>query len=269
MSWKLGPEMKLKSCLVTGAAGIVGRQIRPWLAASHEHLLLTDMVEISELDTNESFLRGDITDETFVKQLCQQVDGVVHLAGLVGPQYTFAEVMQPNVIGTNNLFEAARLAGVQRFVFASSHHAIGFIRRGQPIDETTSPRPDSYYGMSKAFGESMASYFADKYGLDVLVIRIGYVGEQVVDERRLHTWTSARDLAQLIDIGLRTSDLGCQLVYGVSDNPAPFFDNRNAYRLGYRPQDRAVDFLADESLLRAEPDQTSPAGFFIGGHFVE
>lgn len=261
--------MNVKSCLLTGAAGSVGKQIRPWLAAQHDHVLLTDIVDIEPLASNESFERGDITDESFVSQLIQRVDSVVHLAGLVGPDYSFADVLQPNVVGTYNLFEAARIAGVQRIVFASSHHVVGFLRRGGPIDETTAPRPDSFYGISKAVGESIASYFADKHGLDVMVIRIGYVGEQVIDERRLHTWTSARDLAQLIEIGLTTPELGYQIVYGVSENPAPFFDNRSAFRLGYRPQDRAVDHLADKSLLDEEPDRSTPAGDFIGGYFVE
>ncbi len=78
-----------------------------------------------------------------------------------------------------------------------------------------------------------------------------------------------RDLVQLIEIGLGTPDLGCQIVYGVSDNPDPFFDNRNAFRLGYRPQDRAEDFVADQALLQARPDTSSRSGLYVGGHFVE
>ncbi len=183
-------EIVSKSCLLTGAAGIVGSAVRPLLAARYDRVLLTDLVEIADLASNETFQQGDISEAAFVNRLVGQVNGIVHLAGLVGKDYTFAEVLQPNLVGTYNVFEAARTAGVRQVVFASSHHAVGFLRRDEKIDEATAPRPDSPYGLSKAFGELTAWYFAEKYGVNVLVIRIGFVGQQVPDERRLHTWTS-------------------------------------------------------------------------------
>ena len=73
----------------------------------------------------------------------------------------------------------------------------------------------------------------------------------------------------MIEIGLTTPDLGFEIVYGVSENPDPFFDNANAARLGYRPQDRAVKHLADPSLISQKPDTTTAEGTFVGGHFAE
>jgi len=255
--------------LLTGAAGIVGRALRPELAGRHREVLLTDLEPITDLAANERFEAGDIQDLDFVRSLARQVDGIVHLAGLVGAAYTFDQVLGPNIIGTHHVYEAARSEGVPQVVYASSHHAVGFMRRGEAIDHLTPHRPDSEYGLSKAFGESAGAYYADKFGLNILSIRIGYVGDEVSQERRLHTWISARDLAQLIEIGLDTPELGHQIVYGVSDNPDPFFDNANAHRLGYRPQDRASDQVTDPALLDAEPDLTTLVGATVGGGFGE
>ncbi len=258
----------MKTILLTGAAGIVGRALRPLLAARYGHVLLTDLVPVGDLAPNESFEAGDIVDAAFVERLASRVEGIVHLAGLVGAAYTFEEVLDPNIVGTHHVYGAARRTGVTHVVYASSHHAVGFFKRGEAIDHATAPRPDSQYGLSKAYGEAAGAYFADKHGLNVLAIRIGFVGERVEDERRLHTWISPRDLAQLIDIGLRTPDLGFETVYGVSDNPAPFFDNRNAFRLGYRPEDRSVDVVADASILTASPEPGTIAGGVVGGGFA-
>ena len=254
----------MKRVLLTGAAGIVGNLLRPHLARRYEQVLLTDIAGISDLAGNEAFDAGDIADLSFVTDLANRVDGIIHLAGMVGPDFSFNDVLEPNIVGTHNVFEAARVAGLSHVVYAGSHHAIGFYQRGASLDHQTAPRPDSQYGLSKAYGESAGSYFADKFGLNVLAIRIGFVGEEVVDERRLHTWVSPRDLAQLVHIGLTTPNLGFEVVYGVSDNPGPFFDNSNAKRLGYEPQDCATDFVTDPAILEQEAESA-----YIGGHFAE
>ncbi len=145
---------------------------------------------------------------------------------------------------------------------------MGFHCRGTHIDAQTTPRADSYYGISKAFGEILASYFADKYGLNILSIRIGYVGGKAIDERRMRTWCSPRDLAQLVHIGLLTPDLGNRLVYGISNNPGSFFDNSSAEEIGYRPMDNSLDFLTDPELCNAVPDPNLVEDMFIGGYFA-
>lgn len=256
--------------LLTGASGIVGSALRPLLATRFPEVLLTDLetIDSSSLGETESFAQGNLADADFLERITTDLDGIIHLGGLVGPDFTFDEVLESNIVGTRNLFEAARKNGVARVVYASSHHAVGFYRREDPVDETTPPRPDSFYGLSKAFGEEVGAYYADKFGLHVLAIRIGYVGESVIDERRLHTWVSPRDLMQLIEIGLSHPEIGFEIVYGVSDNPAPFFDNRNANRLGYRPRDRAVEHLADPDLLQQAPE-AGAEGTHIGGHFAD
>lgn len=188
--------------------------------------MLTDLVEVSDLAPNESFMQGDISNLEFVQSLMDGVTGVVHLAAAVG-HYDFDEVLRPNFIGAYNIYEASRSLEVPpRVIYASSHHAVGFFKRGeQTIDHQIAPRPDSYYGLSKAYGEGLASLYADKYNVNTLSVRIGYVGESVPDERRLHTWISARDLFQLITIGFSTPNLHHEIVYGVSKERYVASDN--------------------------------------------
>lgn len=253
--------------LLTGAAGMVGRTVRPGLAANHERILLSDQHPIDDLGENESFIQGDLADLAFLKRAADGVEGIVHLGGLVGAEYTFDEVLKPNIVGTHNVFEAARINGISRVVYASSAHCVGFIRRGEHIDHETFPRPNGEYAVSKVFGEMEGSYYADKFGLNVLAIRIGYVGDDLSKERRLRTWVSARDLVQLIEIGLN-NDVGFEVTYGVSDNPEPFFDNSNAIRLGYQPRDRSVDFVKDPAVLDQEPDLSTIEEGVVGGGFA-
>jgi uronate dehydrogenase len=172
------------------------------------------------------------------------VDGIIHLGG--NPVEADWEVIQAsNIAGCYNLFEAARLEGVKRIVFASSNHAIGYYPRAQKIGHDVTPRPDTRYGMSKAFGESLGSLYAYKYGAEVMSIRIGHVAVRPMDVRRLSIMVSPRDLCQLIRIGLETVGIKHEIVYGVSDNPRSFWDNSNAVRLGYRPQDSAEVYAAE------------------------
>ncbi len=254
--------------LLTGAAGIVGTALRPILRTQYEQLILTDLRTPKDLGENESFSPCDITDLAELKEIARGVDGIVHLAGLVGADYCFDEVFHPNIVGTHNIYRAAFDCGIPNVVYASSHHAVGFMKRGTAINDQTAHRPDSAYGLSKAFGESAGAYFADKFGLNVLAIRIGYVGDTVADERRLHTWISARDLVQLIQIGLGNKDLRYEVVYGVSNNPDPFFDNSNAARLGYRPQDRALDHVTNSEAVNTPKPQDTIAGACVGGGFA-
>lgn len=254
--------------LLTGAAGIVGTALRPILRTRHDSVLLTDIVEITDLAGNERFYQADLQDLGCLEKLCGQVDAIIHLGGMVGAHYRFEDVLGPNIVGAHNLFEAAVRQGLRRVIYASSHHVVGFSPRGSFLDHHTAPRPNGEYALSKAFGEAAASYYADNFDLEILTIRIGYIGDDISKERRVHTWVSARDLAQLIHIGLTHPDIHHEVVYGVSDVPAPFFDNQNATRLGYVPQDRAIDHLTTPALLTYQPDLSTIEDGVVGGGFA-
>jgi uronate dehydrogenase len=156
---------------------------------------------------------------------------------------------------------------VKRVVFASSNHAVGFYRRTRRIGVDVLPRPDSRYGVSKAYGEALGAYYADKFGLRVLCIRIGNVADRPVDERRLSIWIAPEDLAQLVRIGLEHPALHYAVVYGVSDNARGWWDNDGAFRLGYRPRGRAEDHR-DAALAAQASLPPDPIGdLFQGGAF--
>jgi uronate dehydrogenase len=254
---------------MTGAAGIVGKAIRPYLSKAFEEVvLMTHRTPCENLAANERVVKGDIQDREFVDSVLKDVDGLIHLAGLVGPDYTFEQVLGPNLVGTNVLFESCLANGIEQIIYASSHHAIGFFPRGAAIDEETPIRADSWYGVSKAFGEILAKYYADKHGLNIVSVRIGSVTEKAVDERRKHAWSSPRDLARLFELGLKRQEKGHRLVYGVSECPEPFFNNDSAKEMGYEPMDNSEDNLDDESLRDAQPDLQNPENLFIGGYFA-
>ena len=163
-------------------------------------------------------------------------DSVIHLGGhsVEGPWDT---ILQANIIGCYNLFEAARQAGVKRVVFASSNHAVGFYPRKRKIGTDVTVRPDSRYGVSKAFGEALGALYSDKHGMSVTCLRIGNVGPRPLDVRRLSIWISPEDIVQLIRIGLEHPDIRFEILYGASDNEAAWWDNSRApiARLPARP----------------------------------
>ena len=253
--------------LLTGAAGIVGTLVRPLLVDRGHTLVSADLKRIDALE-NEVAVQADVCDPARVDELVADADAVIHLASAVGAGYTYAEVAGPNVESQwNVLLACARHS--RRLVYASSHHAVGFYPRdGGPYGIDVPYRPDSPYGLSKAFGELMAQYFFDRYGVESLGIRIGSLAERAMDERRVHTWCSPRDLVDLFEIGLTREDLGHRVVYGQSDNPDPFFDNATAAQIGFTASERSSDHLAEPDLLDQSPDPKDPAARFVGGFFA-
>jgi uronate dehydrogenase len=251
--------------LVTGAAGGIGRMIRPLLRGIYPRLRLSDIVAI-DTAAGEEFVKADLADLAACERICAGVDGVIHL-GASSVEDQWEPVLNNNIVGCYHLFEAARRQGVQRIVFATTNHVVGFYRRQRTIDHTVMPRPDSRYGVSKAFGEALGRMYADKYGLRVLNIRIGNVDQRPVDRRRLSIWISPRDLVQLMRIGLEHPDVHFEVVYGISDNARAWYDNANAFRLGYAPADRAEDYARDatEADLALAPDPIGEQ--FQGGGF--
>lgn len=206
----------MKTLLITGAAGDIGTHLRRELAGVYR-LRLSDIRPIEALAAGETFVAGDIAQMPDMLQATQGVDAILHLGG-VASEADWEPILQANIIGCYNVFEAARRNGVKRVLFASSNHAVGFYRRDEVIDHRVYPRPDSRYGLSKVFGEQAGSLYADKYGLEVFCMRIGNLTTKPSDRRRLSIWISPRDLAQLVRIGVDHPDIRFEIVYGVSGN---------------------------------------------------
>ena len=256
----------MKTILLTGAGGGIGTYLRSELKGRYK-LRLSDRAALAECAADEDFVEADLNDLAATRKAVAGVDGIIHLGGY-SVEGDWETIQTANITGTHNLFEAARLEGVKRVIFASSNHAVGFYDRSQTIDHTCTPRPDSRYGLSKAFGEALASLYADKYGAEVMCIRIGNVAEEPIDVRRLSIWITPRDLAQLIGIGLDHPDIKHEIVYGMSDNARAWWDNSNAVRLVYRPRDKSEDF-ADKVLGEHSADTGDALGDSKqGGAFV-
>ena len=239
--------------LVTGAAGGIGSRLRTLLKDIYPDIRWSDLKTPAGLAPDERFIQADLAVMSEVEKAVDGVQGIVHLGGfsVEGPWDT---ILNANIIGCYNLFEAARRAGVERIVFASSNHAVGFYPRQRRIGTDDAVRPDSRYGASKAFGEALAALYAYKHGLRVTCLRIGNFADAPVDKRRLSIWLAPQDLVQLIRIGLEHPDIHHEIFYGASDNARAWWDNSAAFRYGYRPQGRAEDhataaLAADATLL--------------------
>lgn len=248
--------MTQRTIAMTGAAGGVGRMLRPLLGERYT-LRLSDRTDPpGDLADNETWVTADLADPAAVAEALEGADGVIHLGGQ-SVEADFQTVKGPNIDGLYNLFEGCRTAGVGRVIFASSNHAVGFYPRTRKIGVEEPVRPDGYYGVSKAFGEAMGSLYADKFGLRVMSIRIGNVAERPADKRRLSIWLHPEDLAQLCVIGLEHPALHHAIVYGASHCERAWWDNGPAFALGYRPKHSAEDHvehaLAEQAKLPADP----------------
>jgi len=263
------------SILITGAAGRIGSLLRAGLAddpaltrqfGGAYELKVTDIVDPGLGVGHDEVHVGDLADGAFVEQLFADgsVRTVIHLAGYPR-EADWDMLLDANIRSTIHLWEAARKHGVERMLYASSNHAIGFYPRSRRIDATVPPRPDSRYGLTKAFGEQTGFLYAYKFGLRFFGMRIGMFLPEPTTHRGLSTWLSHRDMLQLARIGL-TADYTCEIVYGVSDNSRSFWDNSAAHRLGYAPQDSA-DAFSDRFPHPDEPPE-DPAGHFQGGPYI-
>ena len=259
----------MKTILITGAGGGVGAHLRRELAGKYA-LRLSDIRRLKP-GAGETFVQGDIASMDDMLRATKGVDAFVHLGGY-SVEGSWEDILDANIVGCYNAFEAARRNGVKRILFATSNHAVGFYRRDEVIDHRVYPRPDSRYGVSKVFGEALGSLYADKYGMQVFCMRIGNVGTAPIDKRRLSIWISPRDIAQLVTIGIEHPDIRFEIVYGVSDNSRSWYDNANAVRLGYRPVDDSERFAADV-LARERPGdalvETYQGGAFVSAEAIE
>ena len=254
----------MKTILITGAAGDVGSHLRRELAGKY-NLLLSDIKPVKALAAGEKSVRGDVAKMADMLRITKGVDAILHLGGfsVEGP---WEMILRANIICCYNLFEAARRNGIKRVLFASSNHATGFYKRDEKIDHRVYPKPDSRYGVSKAFGEQIGSLYADKYDMEVFCMRIGNVTLAPPDKRRLSNWISPRDFARLVAVGIDNPNIRFEIVYGVSDNKRSWYDNSNAHRLGYQPQDNAERYAAE--VLAKEKPGDPRAEMYQGGNFV-
>jgi uronate dehydrogenase len=254
--------------LLTGAAGALGRQLRPRLLSYCEVLRLSDIDSLGNADSGEEVFSAELQDRPAVLKLLEGVDAVVHLGG-ISTEHPFDEIVQANIIGAYNLYEAARIQATRRIVFASSNHVTGFYRQDEVVDVTMPVRPDSYYGLSKAFGENLARFYFDRYGIETVCLRIGSSFPEPKDRRMLATWLSFDDLERLVVSSLNSPVVGYSVIYGMSNNNHVWWDNTQAKHIGYRPLDSSEPYRAKVEAEHPKLDLTDSAVVYQGGGFVK
>ena len=253
--------------LMTGAAGGLGQAMRDRLKANCKLLRLSDRQAFGASQGSEEIMLADLADADAVMGIMQGVDAVVHFGG-VSVEGPFGPILQANIVGAYNLYEAARKQGTQRIVFASSNHVTGFYRQSETITADMPPRPDGMYGLSKAFGEDLSRFYFDRYGIETACVRIGSSFPEPKDRRMLASWLSYDDLHRLITACLTTPVLGHTIIFGTSNNAVSWYDNAKARHVGYVPQDSS-DVFRDAVYARTPvPDLNDPTVQFQGGGFV-
>jgi uronate dehydrogenase len=253
--------------LLTGAAGGLGKVLRQRLKDNCHHLRSSDLTEFGPAFSWEEIVTVDLSDDLAMNDLLKDVDAVVHMGGISidGP---FLPILKSNILGAYNLYESARKNGVKRIVFASSNHVTGFYKQSETITANDPPRPDSHYGVSKAFGEDLSRFYFDRFQIETACIRIGSSFEEPKDRRMLASWLSFDDLHSLITACLTTPVLGHSIVFGVSNNKVTWYDNATAKHVGYSPKDSTDSFKESIYQKTSAPDLSNPAHIFQGGAFV-
>lgn len=258
---------RFRRLLLTGAAGRLGTVLREGLRGLADGIRVSDVAPVEAAGGGEEAAACDLGDAAAVRALTRDVDAVVHMGGVSGED-AFARILNANIVGIYNLYEGCRANGVRRVVWASSNHAVGFYPRTRTIDASVPQRPDSVYGLSKAFGENLAQYYWDKFRIETVSIRIGSCFPEPVDRRMLATWLSHRDLVHLVERALTAPRVGHMVVYGMSDNDETYWDNTMASSLGFRPRDSAEGHRARIEGESPAPDPDDPAHRWHGGAFA-
>ena len=247
--------------LLTGAGGRVGEAILQGLGDEYEWKLLLHSPPEEEPD--HEYLVGDVVDEEAVAEAMAGVGAVIHLAGDPRPNAPWDSVLSTNIDGTQKMYEAAVDEGVEKFVYASSNHAVGAFEDDRKpdlyqvdddfrLDGTELPRPGNLYGVSKATGEILGRYYHDEHGISVCNVRIGNLNEDhppIDYERGQAMWLSMRDCARIHQCALE-ADYDYEIVYGISDNDRKYYSLERAKAvLGYDPQDNSAEWDGDEKIV--------------------
>ena len=255
--------------VITGAAGLIGSMLRPRLARPYRTLRLVDLQPLTA-GQGEQAIQASVTDLDAMTAACQGADAVIHLAGIPG-EASWPRILETNINGGYGVFEAARLAGTPRVIFASSNHAVGFSpREAFPVPDYAFPAPDTFYGISKVPTEGMAAMYHYRYGLDAICVRILSCFPRPANVRMLSTWLSPDDTGRLFEACLTAERPGFRVIFGVSANTrGGWVSLAEARALGYQPQDDAEAYAAEIIAEQGEPDPAAdPVLDYLGGEFT-
>ena len=258
---------KYQNILLTGAAGALGEQLRETLSKSCETLTVSDRTSLNKKFENEKIVQADLSSLEEMINLTKNIDCVVHMGGQ-SIEGSWDNVLNSNIIGMYNLYEGCRKNNVKRVIWASSVHTVGFYPRSEVLDSKAKPRPDSNYGLSKVFGESLAQYYWDKYKLETVSVRIYSCLVEPKDHRILSTWLSYDDLRSLIVACIKTANVNHSIIFGVSNNDSVLIDNKYAKHIGYIPRDNGEDYRVKVETKDGFVDSNDPLVKTHGGYFA-
>lgn len=257
----------MKRLLITGAAGGLGTVLRQRLTHLADIIRLSDISDLGEAAAHEEIVICDLGDKSAVNDLVAGCDGILHLGG-ISVEDKWSKIQNANIEGVFNLYEAARNNGKPRIIFASSNHTIGFHKQTDRLDAGSSFKPDGLYGVSKVFGEAMATMYHDKFGIETARVRIGSCFPEPKNHRMLSTWMSYDDFVLMIERIFMVSKLGCPVIYGSSANTASWWDNASVSYLGWQPADNAENFRAKLDAEKTRPAADAPDAVLQGGMFT-
>ncbi|HUN36004.1 MAG TPA: NAD(P)-dependent oxidoreductase [Trebonia sp.] len=258
----------MSTVVITGAAGRIGTMLRTRLAAPGRLLRLVDVKPVATSSGEEAIV-ASVTDAEAMGVACTGAEAVIHLGGIPS-EAPWERILDVNIRGTHTLFEAARVAGVRRVIFASSNHAVGFTPLASaPIPDYAFPAPDTYYGVSKVAGEALGALYSNRHGMDVICVRILSCFERPQNTRMLSTWLSPGDAGRLFEACLTVPSPGFRVVFGVSDNTrGGWVSLEEARNLGYEPQDDSEVFAEEIIAEHGEPADDEPSAVYLGGDFT-
>lgn len=257
----------MKKLVLTGAAGRLGSYLREPLSKMCDALVSTDLADdVGKLYPGETYIKADLSSLDAMLELLKDADMVVHF-GAIGDEAAWDDILQSNIIGAYNVWEAAYRNGVKRVVYASSVHAVGMHKKTDTIGLDAPHRPDTYYGLAKCFCEDLASLYWDKRGVESVCMRI-FSCAQANNARSIGTWLSYDDLIHLVERSIDSPVVGFSIVYGISNNDRAVVDNSKAGHLGYRPKDNAEVFAKEVFADTPPLDNKDLANLCIGGPFA-
>ena len=162
----------MNKLVLTGAAGRLGSWLREPLSKMADEMVSTDIADdIGNLYSGETYIKADLANYEEVHQVLAGADMVVHF-GAIGDEAPFDQILQANIVGAYNIWEAAFQHQLKRVVYASSIHAVGMYPKNQFIGTDVPHRPDTFYGLAKCFAEDLGSLYWDKRGMESVCLRI-------------------------------------------------------------------------------------------------
>lgn len=254
--------------LITGAAGRLGTELRKGLAPLTGKLRLAARKPFAELAPNEEQVVFDLADMAATIEATRDCEAIVHFGG-ASLESPWESILDSNIRGSYHIYEGARKHGVRRVVYASSVHAIGYHEVEAHIGVDAPVRPDSLYGVSKNFVESLSRLYWDKFGIESVCLRIFSSFPEPADRRMLWSYLSFADCVRLVEASLTAPRVTHTIAFGLSDNRVKTIDNSGANHLGYIPQDSSEPFRAAVEARTPTPDPKSAAVKYLGGWFCD